>query len=226
MKKIIIVGSTSTIVEKGKNVLSRSDFRIFTTTSPEDTLKIHKEEKVDLIISELELLGMGGDELCSLIREDIELKDVAIMLMCYMKDESISRCRACGANAYITKPIDYDEFSEKVTGLLNAPDRKGMRVLTNLTVDGKLGNRNFYAKSEDISSTGILLRTDRVLEKGDKVECSFFIGSKQVLLDGEIVRVGTMEDGMNRYGVKFIGVTQEIKDMIEGFVQGKITDQS
>jgi DNA-binding response OmpR family regulator len=226
MNKIIIVGSTKTTLERKRNALSRSEFKIFTTTSAEEAIAIHKKEKVDLIISELELLGMAGDELCSIIRKDRKLKAVAIMLICYMKDEAISRCRACGANAYITKPLDIDKLSEQVMALLKAPARKGLRILTSLTIKGKEESDTFYAKSEDISSTGILLRTDRDLKKGGKVACSFFISSQQIIADGEIIRVGTKEGDMNRYGIKFLDITPEVRKMIDEYVKERLSQYS
>lgn len=225
MKKIIILGSIKTIIEKEKNALARSDFKIFTTTSSTEALKIHRNEKADLIISELEMFDIPGDELCSIIRSDNDLKDVAVFLICYMKEASIRRCKACGANAYLTKPIDYEELSGKVSKLLNAPARRGMRVLTNITVNGKTGGGAFYAKSENISSTGMLLKTERDLEKGDKVTCSFFIDSKQVIIDGEVVRTVIAEDNMNRYGIKFLNVAPDKKQLIDEFIKGKLKDK-
>ncbi len=223
MKKIIIVGNIKTTLERKKNALSRSEFNIFTTISAEEAIATHKNEEVDLIISELELFGMNGDELCSNIRKDRKLKDVPVILICYMNDEAISRCRACGANAYITKPLDIEKLSEQIMALLKAPVRKDIRILTSLTIEGKEGSETFYAKSEDISSTGILLRTDRDLKKGSKVTCSFFLRSHQIIIDGEIVREGTKEGDINRYGIKFINVTPETRKMIDEYVKRRLS---
>jgi CheY-like chemotaxis protein len=58
MKKLLIVGNIQKFVTTGKNILNRADLKIFTATSGEKALDIHKTEKADLIITELDIPGM------------------------------------------------------------------------------------------------------------------------------------------------------------------------
>ena len=74
MKKLLIVGNMQNFMATGKNILNRAEFEIFTATSAEEALDIHKTERADLIITELDLPGMSGDRLCSMLREDEDLR--------------------------------------------------------------------------------------------------------------------------------------------------------
>ncbi|UCG78949.1 MAG: PilZ domain-containing protein [Nitrospirota bacterium] len=223
MKKIIIVGSVKTIVDRESTALSRSEFKIFATTSPDEALNNHAEEKADLIISELELFGMGGDELCKVIRSGKDNSEVPVILISYIKEDSMRRCRECGANDHMTKPVDLQELSDKVAAFLNAPARKGMRVLTTVKLEGRSGSGHFFGKTEDISSSGLLLRTDRKMEKGERLECSFFLGSVQIEVKGEIVRCVSEDDHMYKYGIKFFDLTDNMRTSIEEFISGHIS---
>ena len=59
MKKILLVNSLIVFYEKNKGLLSRSDFQIFTAITGMEALRIHREERVDLIIAELNMPEIG-----------------------------------------------------------------------------------------------------------------------------------------------------------------------
>lgn len=218
-KKILIVDDLRPVVEKEKNILSRSGFLIFVATSGEEALKIHRAEKVDLIIADLNMPGMGGDELCSIIRSDDSLKNVSVIIVCFNKKSEIEKSEACGANSFITKPIKPEELFQKVSGFLDVPERKGLRVLVKVTVKGEFKSDFFFSTSQDISTSGILLETDKVLAKGDTITCSFFLDSNQITTDGEVMRVVKKASDSYNYGVKFIDIAHHSKTNIEEFIR-------
>ena len=104
MKKIIIADNVTSVLEEEKNALSRATCSVFTATSNEEALAIHRAEKASLIITKLDMPGLNGDELCAAIRQDAELSGVSILLICIGTDGDIVRCRSCGANGYLPPP--------------------------------------------------------------------------------------------------------------------------
>lgn len=219
MRKIIIASGLRPFVEKEKSILKRADFRIFTASSGEEALNIHKAEKADLIIADLDMPVISGDKLCSLIREDEEVKKVSIIIVCTNRKSDLERCVNSGANSYITKPVDPAHLIEKVGTLLNIPERRSYRVLIKVEVKGKFMNVPFFCSSQDLSASGILLETDKPLAKGDTVYCSFFLpNSERVIADGEIVRIVRKALRTFQYGVKFISLDRDCKAAIEAFI--------
>jgi DNA-binding response OmpR family regulator len=221
MKKIIIVGSAVHLIEKEKNILSRSYFDIFSTTSAREALEIHRNNKVDLIVIDADMKDMRGDELCSEIRMDEDLKYISIILLCPSTETDIRRCKNSGSNAIIMKPFEPHILVDEVVKLINVPVRKDMRVLTSLEVEGKANNVPFIAKSENISVSGILIKTDRVFEKGDVITCSFHIDSERLTLKGEIVRVVKSMPDLNHYGIRFINMNPLPKRTIDRYIKKK-----
>ena len=219
MKKIIIASALKPFIEKERSILQRADFRIFTATSGEEALKIHRGEKADMIIADLDMPGIGGDKLCSVIRGDEALKKVSIIIVCTNSQADIERCSNSGANSYITKPIAPAQLIETVSRLLNIPERKSYRVLIKVEVKGKFMNVPFFCSSGDLSASGMLVETDKPLAKGDTVSCSFFLpNSERVVADGEIVRVVRKALRTFQYGVRFVALLPEYRAAIETFI--------
>jgi CheY-like chemotaxis protein len=219
MKKLLIVDDLKTCIDTEKNILSRACFEIFTATSAEEALAIHKAERVDLIITDLDMSGISGDTLCSMIRKDEELKHVSIIIVCINAASNIERVSKCKANSFITKPINPEQLFDKVTQLLNIPKRKSCRVLLKVSVNGKSEDGSFFCSSKDISSTGILLQTDRKFAKGDIISCAFFLpDSMRVFVDAEIMRAGKNHDNTFLYGAKYVDLSEEYRSAIEAFI--------
>jgi len=220
MKKVLLVNDVKTLVEKERTILNRSDIEIFTAMSSEEALVIHKKEKVDLIIADLDMPGITGDKLCTMIKNDEALKQVSFIMVCGGSESDLLRIARCKANVHVTKPIRPLQFIESVSKLLDIPERKSYRVLLKAKINGKFDNEPFFCSSQDISATGMLIETDKALEKGDIMDCSFFLpGAAKIVTDAEVMRVVKSEDGTLRYGVRYVGLQSSYRSAIEAFIE-------
>lgn len=219
MKKILIVDDLRPFVEREKSILNRQDFELFTALSGDEALGLHKAHKMDLIITDLDMPRMSGDQLCSLIKKDPTLKKVSIIMVCTRKQDDLEKCLRCGADGYITKPIKKQELIEKVNHCLNIPFRKDFRVLIKVSVKGRFGAEPFFCISRDISKSGILIETEKVLARGDIISCSFFIPDEErIIVDGEVMRV-VKEKASYQYGVMFLNLEPEYEKAIGRYVE-------
>ncbi len=221
MKKILIVDDLVTFIEKEKSILNRSDFQIFTATSGREALALHRSNGMDLIITDLDMPDFGGDRMCTAIRKDASLKKALIVVVCNGGKADLERVERCGANSYVTKPIKPLQLLEKVSRLLDVPERKNYRVILKMTVHGKDHSESFFCSSRDISSTGMLIETDKNLAKGDRISCSFFLpNSDRITCGGEIVRI-VREGTACHYGIRYVDLLPECRSAIEGFVASR-----
>ena len=226
MKKILLVDNIRSILEREKGLLDRDIFQIFTATSGQEALDVHKKEKADIIIMCLHMAGMGGDEVCKAIRQDPELKHVSIILSTLLNDEKETlRCKLCGANDYIKKPIDRQELAVKIAKLLGVPARQSIRILIKIKIEGRLGSEFFIANTVDVSTSGLLFECERDLNIGDSVEASFFLmgtsGFSRVVVRSEVMRVAQSAAKMKRYGVKFADFKEGNPALIGDFITRK-----
>ncbi len=72
----------------------------------------------NLILLDVKLPKLDGFEVLSRIKSDPACRSIpVVMLTTSDKEEEIARGYAFGANSYVTKPIDFDEFRRKVKEL-------------------------------------------------------------------------------------------------------------
>jgi CheY-like chemotaxis protein len=219
MKKIIIAESILNSVGKADSLFGRGGITILTARTAEDILVLHRKRRADLIIADLALPVMGGAQLCSAIRQDEALKGVSIIMACDSAELSLPACRDAGANAVIAKPVDPVGLFTKITELLVVPQRKDMRVLMRVSVNGGNNGASFFATSENISLSGMLLESNYRFKENDRLACSFFIGHSEVLIEGVVMRVERTTAGRSRYGIRFLNPPTKALIVIEQFVQ-------
>jgi CheY-like chemotaxis protein len=69
----------------------------------------------DLILLDLNLPGMDGHEVLAEVKSDEDLKTIpVIMLTTSEAEEDVLRSYHLHANAYITKPVDFDAFTKTI----------------------------------------------------------------------------------------------------------------
>lgn len=219
MKKILLVNASRYFFDEGKNLLDRKDFQVFLAPSGLHALQIHRQEKVNLIVADLEMPEMGGDTLCARIREDNESRAVSCILICHDNPAELQRGKSCGANICLKKPFSARTLLEHVEKLLTISVRRGYRVLLRAKVQGAKDDLTFFCTSQNISATGILIETDRPMQAGERLSCSFYLpGSAHITADGEVARAETMPDGKHQYGIRFTEISSEYKNEIEKFI--------
>ncbi len=80
-----------------------------------DIVRAHPDA-IDLVVTDLEMPEMKGDELCYRIRKDLGLKEVPIILLSGMPDKSVVlELLKKGATDYIVKPFIKEEFVARLT---------------------------------------------------------------------------------------------------------------
>lgn len=220
MKKILLVGAPKSAIEEKKHILSNRGLMVFTTSSAKDALALHEKEKMDIIVADLDMPEMGGDKLCSLLRNDESLKQVSFIIVCRERKSDLEKCANCGANAYITEPVDPVLFLEKLSELMHVPKRSAMRVLLKVSVKGNFKDQGFFCTSVNISTSGILLQTDKVISKGAIINCSFFAPRSQMIsADCEVTRVVEIAPKLYQYGAKFLRLPTHYRASIDDFVR-------
>jgi len=221
MKKMLLAHSLKKPIMEKSRFLERAGVSIFTVATNDDLLKVHKQEKVDLIVTKLDLPGMKSEELFSLIRESPELREVSTIIICKDTLAHRERVRHCNANAFFTMPVKPVLLHLQMQQFLNIAPRKYYRAALAIAISGKFRNRPLPFRTENISASGLLIRAAEPLSKGDGVYFSFFLPKgTHVSGYGEIARVDKVpgEPEAFLYGIKFTDVDPCVKALIEAVV--------
>lgn len=222
MKNIIIAKSILPAVEQSGTLFGRGAVRLHAAGSSEDILDLHRRIRADLIITDFSLPVMNGAQLCSAIRSDAVLRGVSLILVCEDSVVFQAACREAGANAVILKPVDTFTLFSKVAELILIPQRKDLRVLLRVSVEGKDEEEAFFASSYNISVSGMLVEAKRELKDGALLTCSFNIAHNEIVAECMVMRTERTDAGRYRYGVRFQSLDARSMVIIEHFVKSRV----
>jgi len=118
-KSIYIIEDEPDIRETLAYNLTQEGFRISTFSDAESCLKALNKGKPHLLILDLMLPGMSGLDLCKIVRNDKETKNLSIIMLT-AKGEELDRILGfeLGADDYVTKPFSIRELILRVKVIL------------------------------------------------------------------------------------------------------------
>jgi len=103
-----------------KTMLTRTNVRILTATNGQEALDIVRSSKPELILLDIQMPIMNGWEVLQTIKEDPELKDIAVIAVsAYTSAEDIEQSMKLGAAGFIKKPVIMDLLLSSVTSQLD-----------------------------------------------------------------------------------------------------------
>jgi len=226
MKKILIANDLKSQCMSNSSFLNRSDVSVFSAATNDEMLQIHREEKVDLIVTIIDLPGITSEELFVNIRQHKELRGVSTIIICENTPIHRARCTQCGGNAVFTLPIDIALLHAKMQQLLDIAQRQTYRVTLKVSVEGKFKSKPFLYRTDNISATGMLItaeiRAEEMLKLGDLLSFSFYLpDGTQISAHGTVERIipQTIAANVCLYGIKFTDLPSGVKSSIETFVK-------
>ena len=97
----------------------KTSYNIQACPNGKDALIIIREFNPDLVISDIMMPEMSGDELCSAIKGDLEMSHIPVVLLTALGDEkNMLEGLEIGADAYITKPFSVGILKATIKNLL------------------------------------------------------------------------------------------------------------
>jgi DNA-binding response OmpR family regulator len=226
MKKALIAIDLLSLYMADDSALDHAAVKVLSAASNEAFLSTHRKEQVDLIVTRLDMPGsISSEKLFEQIRRDKDLRRVSLIIICEDTQEHRERSLKCGANAIFVKPVDIDLLHVRMRQLLNVAERQAYREMLQIVdVEGKFGGRAFFGQGENISASGMLLKTQNVFKEGDQMHFTFFLlDGIRARVSGEVIRIIKQELATHayRYGVQFTNIDPQVRSAIEVYVQKK-----
>ncbi len=126
-ESILIVEDEKKISEIVRAYLEKEGYRVKLAENGEQALKLLKDA-VDLVILDLMLPDIQGEELCSIIREGSEVP--VIILTAKSGEEDRIRGLGIGADDYVVKPFSPRELVARVKAQLRRSGRTKKKLLS------------------------------------------------------------------------------------------------
>ena len=126
----VIVDSTSmpTLVVVDDNDQMRSylgrklsdKYTVLPVAEAESAVKLIRDQRVDLLITDISMPGMNGLELCRSIRSDIEISHLPIIVLsARSSEESKIQAMEAGADLYVEKPFNLELLRLSISNILD-----------------------------------------------------------------------------------------------------------
>jgi CheY-like chemotaxis protein len=110
---ILVVDDDAPILLLMRNLLREFGFDTATAATGEEAIRIARERNPDLILLDLNMPGMSGDEVMLAIRGDGSLSAVPVLILSGEPVEPDELARL-GANGAILKPFDVPSLIETI----------------------------------------------------------------------------------------------------------------
>lgn len=133
---ILVVEDEKNISDVIKAYLKKEGYKVMTAFDGEEAMKVFQDNNIDLIILDLMIPKISGEEVCSRIRTT---SDVPIIMLTAKSDEdSKIEGLTIGADDYVVKPFSPRELVTRVKALLRRSYRTQGPLAEELTFDGGL----------------------------------------------------------------------------------------
>ena len=117
--RILVVEDSAVIRRLIEVCLRAADLEIVTRDDGKSGLEAVGSESPDLVVLDIGLPGMDGWEVLDCIRKDDVTKSIpVVVLTAHAEEESRRRANEGGADAFVTKPFQPNDFRSTVLSLL------------------------------------------------------------------------------------------------------------
>ena len=132
---ILVVDDETDVLDEVASVLTGANFACRCCTNAEDALAAVQSAPPDLIISDINLHGQSGLQMCEQIKQTAALADVPVMFLSGAQiPDIIRRSHTAGGTYYLRKPFDPDVLMELVEKALWMPHLVSSHVRRRETV--------------------------------------------------------------------------------------------
>jgi DNA-binding NtrC family response regulator len=108
-EKILFVDDESDILKIGKEILEKHGYEVMTAYTGEEAVKKYTEMKIDLVILDVGMPGMGG---LKCLQQILSINPQAKILICsgYALSDLVQKAMALGATDFLTKPFPIENL--------------------------------------------------------------------------------------------------------------------
>lgn len=117
-KKILIVDDEPDLLKVTLLRLKKTGYEVFGGADGREVLGLARQIIPDLIILDVYLPVINGDEVAKILKKDDELKHIPIILISATTKTLDERAAESGADAYLAKPFDPEELVGMVKKIL------------------------------------------------------------------------------------------------------------
>ena len=112
--KILIVDDEPDLVKVAAFRLKKSGYEVMVAVNGRDALESVKKEKPNLILLDLRIPLISGQEVCKTLKSDDRFKNIPVIIFTASAERVSEKVVEMGADDYLIKPFNPEELLKKV----------------------------------------------------------------------------------------------------------------
>jgi DNA-binding response OmpR family regulator len=118
-RRILVVDDEPDIRLVVERRLTLKGYEVITAATGYEGLNKARGEHPDLIVLDLMLPGIDGNQICAMLKRDTRYRDIPIIILsAKSQTRDIDVSMSCGADAYVAKPFDHQVLLDQIESLL------------------------------------------------------------------------------------------------------------
>jgi uncharacterized protein (TIGR02266 family) len=221
-RSILVVDDAAMFRELQALFLARQG-RVITAASGEEGLELAARHRPDVILLDLFMPDLDGEETCRRLRADPVLRDTpVVMLTASQRAEDYERSIRAGANQVLTKPIHRVALIDAVSRYLQSPTPRGMpRVDVATAVRIRRAAGECIGRATNLSRGGMFIQASCDALPPEEVSLEFELPETRSLLTPTARVVWRREPEPGReagLGLRFVRIDGESVRTLSEFV--------
>lgn len=217
---ILTIDLSEAARSKIEPLLGRAEVDAREATDPAQAARLLREESFDLVVIGYPPQTMELDPLLGIIRkQDSASRRAGVLLIGTDVPDPAPR----GVNRAVSQSAPANVVFDQAASLLNVQPRADVRALVKLEVAlGDAGTAEFVAQSQDISTTGMLIRTERRPAVGSRLPLRVQASGSPnpVKAIAEVVRhADRAREKVSGFAVRFVDVDPLSRQQLQKIIQ-------
>ncbi|MFV2082091.1 MAG: response regulator [bacterium] len=225
-KKLLLVDDAELFLSMEQSFLARDSFDIYTAKSGPEALDIARSVIPDLILLDLFMPEMNGEQVCAELKKDPKTMDIPILIVTGRRsDEALKRCAESGCDGFIYKPILRESLLAAVEEVLVIAQRKFIRAPTELECTVTSGDMTMQTTIHNISEGGVFIAMNIPPDAGSILGLEFMIPGAEHTISSEVTVQWTAslrQKGPLGMGVRFLKIDDKDRDLIRDFAKSEL----
>ena len=114
LARVLVVDDHETFRTLNAKILELDGHYVAMASDGRDALAIVRAEHPDIVLLDVMMPGMDGYQVCRQIKQDPETRDIIVVIVTAIPEDTSSRSFQAGADDHISKPISHTQMRDLV----------------------------------------------------------------------------------------------------------------
>ena len=218
-RRVLIIDDEQETCDLIERVVSYLGMEALTLKSSAQAVDLLERNKFDLVILDFHMASPDGVELARLVRQmRMNRMTPVVLISDDQRPSAVAIGFEAGASFILYKPLDKERLLKVLRATQGTIDRqrRRRRIPVQRRVQLRAGAVDVECETINVSLSGMLVRAQRMLPLGSRVEMNLHLGQgmKPIAGRGSIVRVA----GINQMGIQMDAFGMTDSERLEEFL--------